>query len=886
MSPDATQRLKLEALLLPTPLCWIAPDGEVERAGAVRGLFMLPPPSETEQKLLGQASEDAEAAITGLTRSPRGAAPTALRHPLGGDSGSAPITGEALKAAWEKWLGSLSKFSERVHEEAGWRELVREVREHELFTRTPNDPALPDHSVAAHRVLTAALIGAREAGDAALLLVQVGPVQPFIEASRRTRDLWAGSYLMSLMSAKVVACLMKELGPEAIITPQPESSALLRRIVYGDKDVTDSDALQPALPAKVMALVPLDRAEALGEACVKALDELWERLWERCERRIREQLGDRIAGWEEGAKAQRDAFLERSYTVQPWPKHATPVWDYVAKVQAALDPTTPTPPDAVRASLGASYGAMSGALWAIHSAQRSATVPTSHVGDHRFKCRVCGQREALGPLDAREQRAFWRALSDQVGSFELKPTEQLCAICLMKRLGVVGLVKEEVGLDGDGETEARSYPSVPSLACAPFRYKMICAVRDNKDGARETIRRWVDALQEAIKELPGQRSQNIRSGIAKVQALANAADRDTREFATKINEIDGPWFDEDAYEPERAWTEQVGERPNLNDKKEKFKTFSTLLLKAAPLWRDVTDLLDDKPSQYVAAIYLDGDQLSRWLNGSHEKTPTYGALMGPNVPKELAETHRAISPALQGELSSRLSALAGGAVKKVVDEHFGRLVYCGGDDVVALLPAQHALQCADELAKLIQEPGYLGSQVTVSAGIHIQHQREALGRLIKGAREAEKASKKRRDQLTVRLTPRSGDGLTVTLPWRVNTERSVVLLNELAGVKADDSSESPLNLKLGHVLRAELMTLGYRPDDKYHGKRPDWKALEPIIRGRMRVLANAIGDTEDRALRLPLDLLALDEGNPDRLVKTLLLARFLAREARVNGESS
>ncbi len=49
---------------------------------------------------------------------------------------------------------------------------------------------MPDHSVLAHRSLTAALHGARERDQAALLYLHVGPVQSFIQASRRTDDLW------------------------------------------------------------------------------------------------------------------------------------------------------------------------------------------------------------------------------------------------------------------------------------------------------------------------------------------------------------------------------------------------------------------------------------------------------------------------------------------------------------------------------------------------------------------------------------------------------------------------------------------------------------------------------------------------------------------------
>lgn len=926
LTPHQRRLRQLEALLLPTPLCALDPAGESARASQIRDLFGLEAPSQAEKDQLKLAWDDAEGALEGPAHGDATTSSGALRlvHPLDPNTTLATVEPKALDAPWDEWIDALKKHHSDAQAPKAWQKLVRAVRAHPVFTQVPNKRDLPDHSVVSHRVLQAALIGARADGDeAALLLIQVGPVQPFIEASRRTRDLWAGSYLMSLMSAMVVKHLIEQLGPEAIITPQPESSALLRRIVYGDpvEDVSDLDALQPALPAKVMALVPSLRAEELGKGCLKAVEALWEKLWGCCAEQVDKRREGHFDGWDAGAKEQRAAFLERSYTVQPWPRDAASVWKYLDGLQPLLQ-TAPRP-EKIKKSLGASYGDLSGAIWAIHSAQRDALVPPKHTGDNRFKCHVCGQLEALGPVDGHrvafgpkgERLTFWQKIAsedeekdkDREG-YDLKPSEQLCAICLMKRLGVVGLVFDVLNGSTDDEEElrraVRSFPSVPSLACAPFRDKMIRAVQANKDGARAVIEVWVKAIHAAINELPKGAPKRVRSGIARVHKLVREVDGDTNGLAREINEIDGSWFDEDAYEPERAWTEQVGKRPAPND--ETFIKFGELLRAAAPLWQQVTQKLG-KPSHYVAALYLDGDQLSKWLNGSHKKTPTYGELMGAQTPAGLEGTPRAVSPALQGELSARLSALAGGAVKDVVDEHFGRLVYCGGDDVVALLPGSYALRCADALATLIQRPESLSDKVTVSAGIHIQHQREPLGRLIKGARKAEKLSKdKGRDRLTITLTPRSGDGLTFTVCWSDKVhypgETTVELLCALAGQDENkpwwdgDSNDSPLNLKLGHVLRAELGTLGYRPteqqpvDRSCDGQPPparrDWGPLLPIIESRVLALADATSaeSPKRRALRLPLALLDTDNGDPDRMVKTLLLARFLDREAR-NGET-
>ena len=45
-----------------------------------------------------------------------------------------------------------------------------------------------------------------------LLAISVGPVQEFIAAARRTRDLWFGSYLLSEISRAVAKAVERKRG--------------------------------------------------------------------------------------------------------------------------------------------------------------------------------------------------------------------------------------------------------------------------------------------------------------------------------------------------------------------------------------------------------------------------------------------------------------------------------------------------------------------------------------------------------------------------------------------------------------------------------------------------------------------------------------------------
>ncbi|NCC95061.1 MAG: hypothetical protein EOM10_17640, partial [Opitutae bacterium] len=54
-----------------------------------------------------------------------------------------------------------------------------------------------------------------------LVTLSLGPVQSLIEAARRTRDLWCGSWLLS-EAARAAACTLHEAQPGCLIFPSPE----------------------------------------------------------------------------------------------------------------------------------------------------------------------------------------------------------------------------------------------------------------------------------------------------------------------------------------------------------------------------------------------------------------------------------------------------------------------------------------------------------------------------------------------------------------------------------------------------------------------------------------------------------------------------------------
>ncbi|BCW95552.1 MAG: type III-B CRISPR-associated protein Cas10/Cmr2 [Fimbriimonadales bacterium] len=109
-------------------------------------------------------------------------------------------------------------------------------------------------------------------------------------------------------------------------------------------------------------------------------------------------------------------------------------------------------------------------------------------------------------------------------------------------------------------------------------------------------------------------------------------------------------------------------------------------------------------------------------------------------------------------------------VPPIVEAHKGFPVYCGGDDVLALLPVNYALACAHKLQETFRSCMRAVAPQdtpppTLSAGIAIVHAKENLQVALEWARAAEKHAKETRNALAVARYPRSGAMNRARTPW-------------------------------------------------------------------------------------------------------------------------
>jgi CRISPR-associated protein Cmr2 len=196
-----------------------------------------------------------------------------------------------------------------------------------------------------------------------------------------------------------------------------------------------------------------------------------------------------------------------------------------------------------------------------------------------------------------------------------------------------------------------------------------------------------------------------------------------------------------------------------------------------------------RPPTYYAILAMDADKMHRWLQGE----------MAPGMGTELLTS-----------LSNALARFAREICRGVVEDHQGRLIYAGGDDLLAFLPADVALDCAAKLAEEFarnwrEDPGLRETPrpATLSGGIAVVHYKEDLRYALDQAREAEEFAKAHGgDAVAITVVRRSGEQSRVTIPWELVSDVGETFLRPFRR-KASD--------RWLYALRASAPTLGALP---------------------------------------------------------------------------
>lgn len=699
-----------------------------------------------------------------------------------------------------------------------------------LFGMLPADTRQPDHPLLQHLSITAAIADALP--HPSLLVFSIGPVQEFIAAARRTQDLWMGSWLLSYLSWTAIKRIVETFGPDVIVFPslrrQPLCDFWLARAMQVPVQPPRPEDLSLAsLPNKFVALLPAPEARSAAEAAEQAVRNEWERLSDAVFTSLKNGImpADDVTYqiWVDQVKAH----LEVYWSVLVWPgenetssqKQAEAVkslfeglcrpgsdW-WFARVYDLYSKPKEEGGGQYKPNWGTTYSLLYALADRAFNARKVLRdfQQTEQKGE---KCTVCGQRSALHGKDGSRSgvRAFWSRIATNLAArkryTDIKPKgrERLCAICTMKRLVQREVLEAELGLKGD-------FPSTGEVAVASFKAAVLKKLSHPIHG--EKLARALKDHLTRLKELnvPATVAGGAVPQLAKLRRQLANVSSEVQNCAEQLISYDGEAFFRETFTCTR-----LVENYGLSVDEEKIEAARRSL---ETFMRAATEAGISGPSKYYAALKMDGDHAGKWLSGSHERLATLREVLHPAVVEQLAtspewrallDERRLITPALHAAISDALATFSLKLVRFVVEErHAGRVVYAGGDDVLALLPVDEVLAAAQELRALYsgsvwfgeeargfrdlrrqvwhvkfgdaQSTGYLwldgaplmtmGPTATASIGIAVAHHLQPLDLTLHAARQAEHAAKHMydRDALCIYLLKRSGEEVRVGGRW-------------------------------------------------------------------------------------------------------------------------
>jgi|Deesub1362A_J573_1020465.scaffolds.fasta_scaffold01016_13 CRISPR-associated protein Cmr2 len=806
-----------------------------------------------------------------------------------------------------------------------------------LFGMLPADTRQPEHPLQQHLSITAAIADALP--QPALLVFSIGPVQEFIAAARRTQDLWMGSWLLSYLSWAAMESIAKTHGPDTIVFPslrgQPLCNLWLKEEGVLSDGPEEKDLALATLPNKFVALLPASEAEEVAKQAENSVRQAWREMTEK----VREALEKGIVPaddvfrqmWQEQVSKQVEVY----WVILPWPGHeesaskkqadevvsvfkelCRPSSDWLfGKAYELFSKPKEEGGGQYHPNWGTTYSLLYDLADRAFNARKNLRDfrPAEEQGE---KCTVCGQRAALHGRDGSHKgvRDFWgevaRALKGQ-NRYEIKPDgrERLCAVCAVKRFVQCEALQDSLGIRG-------GFPSTSEVTVASFKAAVLQKLGDPKHGGR-----LVRALKEHLDTLE---SLDIPHTVApralpRLWELCRQLPREVQDVAKGFLRYDGEFFFSETFTRKR-FKEEYGVEVSESDLEAVRKSLIRLL--------QVSQEADiPRPPKYYAILRMDGDHAGRWLSGTHEGLTCFGNILHPVMERRLETLpgwenllpqRRIMTPALHAAISEALARFALRLVRYVVEErHCGRVVYAGGDDVLALLPLGDALSAARELRALFsgevrllnpkvkpQEmdlrkqgwvvafgnskcTGYLrldeeilltmGPTATASIGIAIAHHLQPLDTTLQAAREAEHAAKEtyERNAFCIHLLKRSGEEVRVGAKWfyddmGTDTIALIMRIYELF-------NDGRLSMRLAHAVFEKARTLAHLPDEAQRAE------LGRLIK---RHSEREMPEEERRELAQQLAALAmnLDEHagrigkrGLEQLADWLLLVRFLAQ---------
>lgn len=656
-----------------------------------------------------------------------------------------------------------------------------------LWHRLPADTRIPNHSIWHHNALTSALYSSRElAGDwdhVGLAVFSLTPVQGFIAKARKLRDYWLGSVILSWLAFEGICEIIETLGPDHILYPSLLDQPLMTQYLkdkwvrgqwndllpnsWNPKNNNHSATGLATFPNKFLALVPLNLLTEISA---------------EVERRIREK-------WAELGQGVLETLLYEAKELAPDAAHLERLFDRqmdgLWQVQTAAARLCSVKDQAELAKLldPKALAGVNGVIGEFNRILTKLNWDTTHYGLHYTlshqlaqsalaaqklqresrradepgeKCSLCGEFEALSPWDYDHEKKGAKAYGDSLDQLALAYREEW---------------KDDADESDDEQPDLKK------------RGEKLCAICLTK--------RWLKRKDVLPK------NHILRNIVGPAESFPSTAEMALGAFF-KREEKRGRLFDEHKRE---ALAQELFKMSKLSEKENKIC----------------------ESDKYYALLVMDGDHMGRLVNGE-TISATWKSALHPELRARLlskalpfdplfrepwqALIHEegekkavklSVTPAIHAAISEALGDFALYQAAPIVDKGEGRLIYAGGDDVVAILPLHSALQAARDisraytfsyalkwekdcaealdhqaLGKWKPSPGKLclglgnGPEISISAAILVCHYKEPLGAMIERGHELLNGLSKKqggRNALAMEIRRRSGGPRRMVAKW-------------------------------------------------------------------------------------------------------------------------
>ncbi|MBV5329729.1 MAG: type III-B CRISPR-associated protein Cas10/Cmr2 [Chlorobium sp.] len=676
-----------------------------------------------------------------------------------------------------------------------------------LWHRLPADTRLPDHSIWQHSGLVSALASSMKLSgknQASLMVFALTPVQDFVGRARKLRDYWSGSIILSWLAFEGIKAVIQRFGADHIVYPslhgQPLIDGLLKEWGMEEEWLGGGEDKSgvASFPNKFVCLVPTGKETEAASVIEQAISAAWLELSKATLIQVEKTIGREDSYIKEQFERQLHNYWEHHWAAVPLVKgddrciveellHKEtihPAFDFWEKSNKFWQST----------GEGQLYSVSHRLVQAMLAAGKSQRQDI-RIPEEGIKCDLFGEFEILhyeaecGKNPKPSDDPFWKDVRNKFDESDFGKNERLCALGIVKRLAY-RVCKQINGHPLQKMFKnAETFPSTTEMA----------------------LHDWWRQLQNKAKNQDDRQA----SVLAKELAIFNK-EGDTNKTFQKLAQ----WLHE-LNEPESA-KRQGCEIPTIvkNEKKA-----AQTLFKLHPV-KDV--------HKYYAVLMMDGDKMGKLINGE-TLGATWQNVLHPELVRRLAgkfdgkfkkfwnewmTRQRIISPAVHAAISEALGDFSLLTVPYIIEKKYhGRLIYAGGDDVCAVLPASTVLAATKEIAAAygmgfitaragLQSKAIAGEWkpestsklglhlgrgegISISAGIMIAHHKKPLGRVMSRAHELLNLAKNEggRNGFALEVDKRSGGGRIFRAGWQEEKDGFTLLDHFLATADALQASE-------------------------------------------------------------------------------------------------